>query len=527
MPTNAISRRKLIKAFAGTAACAPAAKINPAWASNIVTDTKNTIRLQHDVPRIVEPRLWDWPQIANCCRGWLEYLLECQTDGSLKPILLKEVTPNKDHSSFKLVIKPNVYWNNGERFIAKHVLWLFQYWCDSSILGNSMALRMASLIDPKTGTLDASRVTILDELTLKIDLPNPDSTFLYNLADYPAAVIHPTTNLSDIISTPIGTGAFIPTEYIPGKRMVFVRNEKHEHWSQAYDKSIKKIVFIDLGTDPRDWLLAAQENAVDLLFQIPHASKIPEYLNSWSEYKILSSNTLVARFNQKDQLKPSIYANSSIRAAISQAIDNSVLLELGINNTGIVAHNHHVAPVHPDFVDIGAPQLSPEESLTTLRRVGVHEHVHEIHALDDQFNRYTAEAIAAQLRDAKIPTAVKVVPRDKYVQHWRDYPFSITEWIHRPLGIQNIALGYKSNAPWNECNYSNPALDDLILKAISTVNSSLRQNIMEKIEHHIQTENLIIQPFWRELTRIAKSDITGAEIHPSHELHLHKLSRQI
>ena len=526
MPTNAISRRKLIKAFAGTAACAPAAKINPAWASNIVTDTKNTIRLQHDVPKIVEPRLWDWPQIANCCRGWLEYLLECQADGSLKPILLKEVTPNKDYSSFKLVIKPNVYWNNGERFIAKHVLWLFQYWCDSGVPGNSMALRMASLIDPKTGTLDASRITLLDELTLKIDLPNPDSTFLYNLADYPAAVIHPTTNLSDIISTPIGTGAFIPTDYIPGKRMVIVRNEKHEHWSQAYDKFIKKIIFVDLGTDPLDWLLAAQENAVDMLFQIPSVSKLPEGLSSWKEYKILSSNTLVARFNQKDELKPSIYANSAIRAAISRAIDNSVLLELGINNNGSVAHNHHVAPVHPDFVDIGAPQLSPEESFTTLWQAGVHEHVHEIHALDDQFNRFTAEAIAAQLRDAKISTAVKVVPRDTYVKHWRDYPFSITEWIHRPLGIQNIALGYKSNAPWNECNYSNPALDDLILNAISTVNSSSRQTIMEKIEYHIQTENLIIQPFWRELTRIAKSDITGAEVHPSHELHLHKLSRQ-
>jgi hypothetical protein len=36
-----------------------------------------------------DPRTWDWSRIANFARGWLEYLVEYNNDGSIRGMLLE------------------------------------------------------------------------------------------------------------------------------------------------------------------------------------------------------------------------------------------------------------------------------------------------------------------------------------------------------------------------------------------------------------------------------------------------------
>ena len=40
-------------------------------------------------------------------------------------------------------------------------------------------------------------------------------------------------------------------------------------------------------------------------------------------------------------------------------MDNAVILELGYSDLGAVAENHHLGPMNPDYVDIGAPVPDP------------------------------------------------------------------------------------------------------------------------------------------------------------------------
>ena len=41
-----------------------------------------TLRIQQDVRALKDPRTYDWPQMSNVTRGWLEYLAEYQRDGT-------------------------------------------------------------------------------------------------------------------------------------------------------------------------------------------------------------------------------------------------------------------------------------------------------------------------------------------------------------------------------------------------------------------------------------------------------------
>ena len=56
----------------------------------------------------------------------------------------------------------------------------------------------------------------------------------------------------------------------------------------------------------------------------------------------------------------------------------------------------------------------------------------------------TCDAVAAQLRDAGINVKRTVLPGSTFWNDWVKYPFSATQWNMRPLGVQVLALAYRS-----------------------------------------------------------------------------------
>jgi peptide/nickel transport system substrate-binding protein len=48
-----------------------------------------TLRYQTEVRALKDPRTYDWSQIANFSRGWIEYLVHYENDGTLEGRLLE------------------------------------------------------------------------------------------------------------------------------------------------------------------------------------------------------------------------------------------------------------------------------------------------------------------------------------------------------------------------------------------------------------------------------------------------------
>jgi len=471
-----------------------------------------SLRMQMDIKAQRDPRTWDWSELANVCRGWLEYLVHYERDGSLTPVLLEGWEASEDATEYTLRVRQGVKWNNGDDFTAADVAHNIERWCDASVEGNSMASRMGSISED--GSLRDGAVEIVDDHTVKLYLSAPDIAIIVSMADYPAAVVHPSFTGDDPTANPIGTGPYLPISHTTGIGAVIERNANHTWWNEGNGAWLDRIEFVDLGTDPSAWVAAAEGGEIEILYQT--TGDFVEIFDAIGMVRTdaVTASTLAVRFNQ-DQPP---YDNVNVRRALQLAVDNAVVLELGYNDLGEAAENHHVCPIHPEYAELPPLSFDPAAARAAIEAEGLGNHEFELISIDDAWQAATCDSIAAQIRDAGITIKRTILPGATFWNDWTKYPFSSTEWNMRPLGVQVLNLAYRSGVAWNETAFANPEFDALLDQANGIADADERRVVMRRLQEIMQEEGVLIQPYWRSLFRHARPDVHGAEMHPTFEV---------
>ncbi|MEL7150092.1 MAG: ABC transporter substrate-binding protein [Pseudomonadota bacterium] len=483
-----------------------------------------TLRHQMEVRGLKEPRVYDWPQIANLMRGNFEYLVEYNNDGSVRGMLVESWDVSDDAKTITLNVRKGVMWDDGSELTAEDVARNIEGWCEKDVEGNSMAGRMATLIDPDTNKAIDGAIEVVDSHTVRLNLPAPDITIIVGMADYPAAIIPANFNADDVMSS-MGTGPFKLVELEVGVKARLERKPDHTWWgTEVYGGPyLDAIEYIDYGTDPAAWLAAIEAEEVDVLYE-----SVGEFIDVFDSLdlekaEVVTGATVVIRTNQLAEMDGATpYADKRVRQAFAMAVNNEVVLELGYGNRGVVAENHHVAPVHPEYAELPAPEYNPEKALELMTEAGYADMEHELISIDDDWRKNSTDAAAAMMRDAGLNIKRTILPGSTFWNDWAKYPFSSTSWNHRPLGVQILALAYRSGEAWNEAAYSNPEFDSLLGDALAVADADARREIMAKLQMIMQEDGVIIQPYWRSLYNHARPGQVGTGIHISYEHHHYK-----
>jgi peptide/nickel transport system substrate-binding protein len=477
------------------------------------------IRVAMEVKGTKDPRLADWPQIANVYRGWLEYLIQYNNDGSFEGRLLESWEANADATQYTLKVRQGVTWNNGEPFTADDVVRNFARWTDGNVEGNAMASRFPGLVDEATKTIREGAVVKVDDATVQLNLTASDIAVVANLSDYPAAVVHSSfKDGEDPASNPIGTGPYIPQEVSVGQKAVLVRAPNHTWWGGT--APLDEIHYVDFGTDPAAMVALFSSDEVDYNYE--SVGEFIDILDGMGLVKeeLVTASTIVVRMNSSSDL----YKDKAVRSAVQLSVDPKVVLELGYNNLGKTGENHHAFPIHPEYPTLPPQTINAAGLMPALEAAGLKDTEFEVISLDDGWEAATTAAVQAQLKDAGMNIKHTVMPGSTFWNDWQKYPFSSTTWNHRPLAVQNMSLAYTSTGSWNETAMANPEFDGLMTQALAIADADKRRELMVQMCTILQQEGYIINPFSRSLFSHHKDGFAGLAHHPAFEHHHYKWS---
>jgi peptide/nickel transport system substrate-binding protein len=473
------------------------------------------LRVGQQVLPINDPRVYDWPQKSNVARQFCEPLVRWQPDGSFTPSLLESWEVSDDAMTYVLKVRQNATWTNGDAFTADDVVFNIRRMADANVEGNSMAARLVALRNGEDKTAAEDAIVKVDDFTVQLNLRTPDITLIPSFGDYPALCVHPTfPDAGDLASMPIGTGAFELVSFEVGVGAVVKRRENGAWWGG--EALLDGIEFIDLGTDESVFASAFAAGEIDMNDETS-ADFVPVIEAEGALREAAgSATTLVARMNTNAEP----FTDQRVRNAVQMAVDNAVVLELGIAGLGIVAENHHVAPVHPEYAALPAKAHDPAGGLALMAEAGHAETELELISIDEGWIATTSDAIAAQLRDAGFTIKRSTLPGSTFWNDWTKYPFSTTSWGARPLGVQIYALAYRSGEAWNESAHSNPEFDAKLAIAVGIFDPDLRRPLMAEMQKMLQDSGVIIQPYWSQVIMHRVAAVQGYQRHPLREMHL-------
>jgi len=398
-----------------------------------------TMTVATRVQRLDHPARLSWIEGANAMRLVNEYLTFTDWDNITHPWLLEKWEANEDVDEWTLYLREGIKWNDGSDFMADDVIFSMKQWFDEEV-GSSIAGLMSYL------TPDG--IEKVDDYTIQLHLDAPNIGVPQHLFHYPALIV-PKTFEGDWVRQPVGTGPFLLDDYVESERAVFVRRE--DYWKMGEDGQplpyLDKVVFLDLGEEEAARIAALQSGQVDNIYSpSPEVWQATKDLPGINMYSTSTAQTFVIRM----RVDTEPFSDNRVRQALKKCIDRQKMLDLAFFGQGVLAHDAHIAPVHPAYCEKDIPAYDPEGAKALLAEAGYEDGLTvDLFTQEARAEPAMAQSLKETAAAGGFTINLNILPSAQYWDMWTEVDLGITIWAHRPLGTMVPALAYTADEEGN------------------------------------------------------------------------------
>lgn len=363
-------------------------------------------------------------------------------DGSVTPDLA-ESAEVVDANTIEVKVRPNQTWQDGSVFDADSV----KAGLDRNLASNNVANLNAGFF------AGGPTVTVVDPLTVKINLPNGNAASWYDqyIAGIQTTILKPNPSMTQ----PIGAGPMKIAQYTPGSSMTLERFE--DYWN-ADEVKFKNIEMVSVEQqEPASALAALQSGQADVVTLT--TDQLSALSGDLEELAVSDANRLM-RFVTCKRDAP--LDNVDIRKAISLALDRQAISDAVYAGTAEPATQ--LWPEGNRFynTDIGDEMgYDPEAAKQLVQESGVANPEFDIYLLGS-FSIPDVAAIAQQqLAEVGITTNLKLT--GNFVAEFLEPKLPGATFIPQTPAPGALRLQTATGTGLgNLCGYQNPELESLL-----------------------------------------------------------------
>ena len=426
----------------------------------------------------------NWSMIKSLFDGLMDY--EPGTTTLVKD-LAESYELSDDGLTYTFTLRDGISFHNGRALTAEDVKYSLDRVTNPTTQSPGAGFfgsikGYESMADGSAESLEG--VTVVDPLTVAIELSRPDATFLHVMAINFSSVVPKEVVEEfgdDFGKNPVGTGAFELAEWTLGQRLVFARND--DYWKEGLP-NLDQITF-EVGQEPVVALLRLQKGEVDIPGDGIPPAKFLEVKNDpqFSDFIIEGGQLQTGYITMNVKMPP--FDNKAVRQAVNMAINKERIVKV-INGRAVPA-NQPLPPTMPGYApDYEGYPFDPEAARAMLAEAGFPDGFEtDLFVYNTDPNPRIAQAIQQDLKAIGIIASIQSLAQANVIAAGGESDQAPMIWsggmawiadFPDPSNFYGPILGCAGAVPggWNWAWYCNEELDAKAVEADSMTDPAMQ-----------------------------------------------------
>lgn len=469
-------------------------------------------------PSTLDPALLRDADASFIARQLFRGLVSLDDELGVQPELAERITISPDGLRYEFRLRPALTFQDGAPLDAAAVVRSFERATDPGLAGGDGGrLPAATYLDDIVGVAERlagdagaiSGLTVLDGLSIQVELVRPAANFLAKLAGSPAWVVDSQTATGeDWWRGPNGSGPFHVAEYQSSR---LLRLEPFDAYFSG--RPFLNSVEIRFGADALQPLNLYEQGELDLTelpgYAIDRALSGTDYLGQDLRIVPQLATTYIA-------LNPNAepYDDAELRAALGLLVDRERIVDVGLAGRASPAEG-----LVPDGIlgrswPAELPPYDPDAARTSLAAAG---QLSEAAQLFDPGggSAVLLSEVAAQELQLELQVVAQQWPEFVGALTARELPAFALTWIADYADPASFLTAlFASNSSDNYLSYANPEVDELLAAAAVEADEQRRADLYLQAQQIIIDDGVLIPLYHGVVYMVVQPQVQGLVVSP-------------